>query len=335
MINCTFYYIASRMERYFYDQNTLQYQKVEISGWQKLTRFLYFMIPTAIIAVILMLFVDRKLESPKLTRLLGEQQDLTYEIGLIEQDVSQYNRMIEDIRYNDDQIYRVYFEVDPLPATQRDAGSGGNLRYNDLKNSKFSGLLIPTFRDIDALSRKLVVQMSSFEDVVEMARTKEARLAARPAIQPISTKDLTRFGSAFGMRLHPILKVYRMHEGIDLTCPRGTNIYATADGTVVEAAFTSGGYGKKIVIDHGFGYHTLYGHCSKILVEPGQKVKRGEVIGLVGNTGLSTCPHLHYEVRINNRPVNPIYYYANDLSAGEYEKMIDMLSNADPNFDIN
>ncbi|MFZ5942360.1 MAG: M23 family metallopeptidase [Bacteroidota bacterium] len=323
------------MERFFFDHNTLQYQKVELSGKQKLTRFLYFMIPSVIVAAGIMLYADSNFESSKLTRLLATQQDLTYEIGLVEQDVRQYDKMLEDIRYNDDQIYRVYFEVDPLPATVRDAGSGGNVRYTDLQNSKFSGLLIPTFRDIDALSRKLVVQMKSFEDVVEMAKSKEARLAARPAIQPISTKDLTRFGSAFGMRLHPILKVYRMHEGIDLTCPRGTNIYASADGTVIEAEFTNGGYGKKIVIDHGYGYTTLYGHCSKILVEKGQKVKRGEVIGLVGNTGLSTCPHLHYEVRINNRPVNPIYYYANDLSAGEYEKMIDMLSNADPNFDIN
>jgi len=323
------------MEKFYFDVDTLQYQKVEISGKQKFVRFLYFMVPALLVAVGLMFYVDRYIESPKLTRLLGTQQDLVYEIGLIQQDINNYNHILDDIQYNDDQIYRVYFEVDPLPATVRDAGSGGNMRYSDLRGSKFSSLLIPTYQDMDALSRKLVVQMKSFDDVVEMAKNKQARLAARPSIQPISTKDLTRFGSAFGMRLHPILKVYRMHEGIDLTCPRGTNIYASADGVVTEAAFTNGGYGKKIVIDHGYGYTTLYGHCSKILVEKGQKVKRGEVIGLVGNTGLSTCPHLHYEVRINNRPVNPIYYYANDLSAGEYEKMIDMLSNADPNFDIN
>jgi murein DD-endopeptidase MepM/ murein hydrolase activator NlpD len=168
-----------------------------------------------------------------------------------------------------------------------------------------------------------------------MAKTKEKRLAAKPAIQPISIKELTRFGSSFGMRVHPILQKMKMHEGIDLTAPRGTKIFATADGVVLQAGYTDGGYGNKIIIDHGFGYRTLYGHCYKINVKPGQKVKRGDVIGLVGSTGLSTCPHLHYEVHVNGKKVNPINYYANDLSGEEYDKMIELLSKADPSFDIN
>ena len=175
----------------------------------------------------------------------------------------------------------------------------------------------------------------SYDEVIEMAKTKEKRLAARPAIQPVSIKDFIRFGSAFGMRMHPILKVRKMHEGIDLTAPRGTKVFATADGIVEQAALTGGGYGNKIMIDHGFGYETLYGHLYKILVEPGQKVKRGDVIGLVGSTGLSVSPHLHYEVIVNGRKVNPINYYSNDLSSEEYDHMIGLLSQADPGFDIN
>ncbi len=180
-----------------------------------------------------------------------------------------------------------------------------------------------------------MVQSTSFDEVIEMARTKEGRLAARPAIQPISQKDLTRFGSSFGMRYHPILKVVRPHTGIDLSAPQGTPIYATADGKVLEAGYSAGGFGKKVLVDHGFGYRTLYGHCSEVLVNPGQLVKRGEVIAKVGNTGLSKAPHLHYEVHINGRPVDPVNYYANNLSPEEYDQMIGLLSQADPSFDIN
>ena len=171
--------------------------------------------------------------------------------------------------------------------------------------------------------------------VIDMARHKEERLAARPAIQPISLKDLHHFGSSFGVRFHPILKVIRPHNGIDLTASRGTPIYATADGTVTQAGYSTGGFGNRILLDHGYGYETLYGHCSELLVKRGDRVKRGEVIARVGSTGLSKSPHLHYEVHVNGRPVDPINYYANDLSAGEYDKMIQLLSEADPSFDIN
>ncbi len=211
---------------------------------------------------------------------------------------------------------------------------GGSQKYAYLSNQA-CGSADQTNRNIDRIERKLVVQSTSFDEVIEMAATKEERLAARPAIQPVSMKDLTRFGSSFGIRYHPILKVVRPHEGIDLTAPRGTPIYATADGKVIQAGYRAGGFGKKILLDHGYGYRSLYGHCDEVLVKPGQTVKRGEVIGRVGSTGLSKSPHLHYEVHVNGRPVDPINYYANDLSGEEYDRMIDMLSHADPSFDIN
>jgi murein DD-endopeptidase MepM/ murein hydrolase activator NlpD len=264
-----------------------------------------------------------------------EQEQLLYEMDLMNRDIEQYERTLGTVAYNDDHIYRVYFEEDPWPATLREAGVGGSREYTYMEDLKYSDLLIRTNRNIDRIERKLVVQSTSFDQVVSMAANKEGRLAARPAIQPISMKDLIRFGSSFGIRYHPILKVVRLHEGIDLTAKRGTPIYATADGTVIQAGYRAGGFGKKILLDHGFGYSTLYGHCDEVLVVPGQFVKRGEVIGKVGSTGLSKSPHLHYEVHVNGRPVDPINYYTNDLSAAEYERMIEMLSNADPSFDIN
>jgi hypothetical protein len=323
------------MDRFSFNPETLSYQRIKHTGKQKFFRFLLFTGLTLLFGASILLVRDRYNASPRSERLAVEQQQVLYELELLNRDVEQHEHTLGNIAYNDDHIYRVYFEQDPWPATQREAGVGGSEKYADLRNNLHADLLIRTNQNIDQIERKLVVQSTSFDEVIDMAATKEERLAARPAIQPVSMKDLTRFGSSFGIRFHPILKVVRPHEGIDLTAPRGTPIYATADGTVTQAGYRAGGFGKKIMIDHGFGYETVYGHCYEVFVIPGQKVKRGEVIGTVGSTGLSKSPHLHYEVHVNGRPVDPINYYATDLSAEEYERMIGMLSNADPSFDIN
>ncbi len=298
-------------------------------------RFLLFMGFALLLGSGILVIRDEHSISPRTETLEVEQQQLVYELELFNRDFNLYESILQNVAHKDDHIYRVYFEQDPWPATQRSVGVGGSQKYAPLRKYKYAELLITTNRNIDRIERKLVVQSTSFDQVVDMAGTKEERLAARPAIQPLSSKDLTRFGSSFGMRFHPILKVVRPHEGIDLTAPRGTPIYATADGVALQAGYRAGGFGKKILLDHGFGYQTLYGHCEEVLVKPGQQVKRGEVIGKVGSTGLSKSPHLHYEVHVNGRPTDPINYYANDLSPEEYDRMIDMLSRADPSFDIN
>lgn len=323
------------MERFRFNPKTLSYQKIQSTGKQKLFRFLAFTGLTFSIALLGLLMRDNHMHSPRTDRLTGEQQQITYELDHLNRDIMHYENALRNVAFNDDHIYRVYFEVEPWSTTLRDAGVGGSNKYAYLMQHDHADLLLRTFLNIDQIERKLVIQSTSFDEVIQMAANKEERLAARPAIQPVGLKDLTRFGSSFGIRFHPILKVVRPHNGIDLTAPRGTNIYATADGTVRQAGHRAGGFGKKILLDHGFGYCTLYGHCDEILVKYGEKVKRGEVIGRVGSTGLSKSPHLHYEVHVNGRPVDPINYYGNDLSAAEYERMIDMLSNADPSFDIN
>ncbi|MBN2697359.1 MAG: M23 family metallopeptidase [Bacteroidales bacterium] len=328
-------YIASRMEIFFYSPETLQYKKVETTRKQKFFRFLSFTVPLLFLFVAFFFISEYNLNTPRLNRLMEEQEQLASNLSLINQSILRSESILDGIAFNDDHIYRVFFEVAPWPASMREAGAGGSNDYQDLLNFRFSDIAVNTHRNIDNLSRKLLMQTRSFEEIISLARNKEAFISSRPAIQPVSIKDLTRFGSAFGMRMHPILKVMRPHNGIDLTAPLGTRIYATADGIVVSAGYTTGGFGRRIVIDHGFGYETLYGHCHEILVNKGDTVKRGEVIGYVGNTGLSLAPHLHYEVHVNGRPVNPINYYANDLSAEEYEKMITLLSDADPSFDIN
>ncbi len=323
------------MDRFKFDPNTVTFQRISISGKQKFLKFLLFAGLTAVLSVLLLNIRDYHLESPRTESLISQQQEIVYEMELMNRDVEQLEKALGNIAHNDDEIYRVYFEQDPWPATQRMAGVGGSEKYASLRNYQHSDLLIKTNFNIDLVERKLVVQSTSFDEVIEMAATKEERLAARPAIQPISKKDLTRFGSSFGMRFHPILQVVRPHEGIDLSARRGTPIYATADGKVLQAGYRAGGFGKKVLLDHGYGYRTLYGHCDEVLVQPGQEVKRGEVIARVGSSGLSKAPHLHYEVHVNGRPVDPINYYANDLSPEEYDRMIGLLSQADESFDIN
>jgi murein DD-endopeptidase MepM/ murein hydrolase activator NlpD len=321
------------MERFSFDPQTLSYQKVKISQKQLIVRFLAFLGLTLSLSVALLFLRDSHLHSPRSNRLQADQQKITYELKLMNQDLAHYEDRLVQMAYNDDHIYRVYFEVQPWSI--RSVGVGGARRYDWLQQFKHKNLLKQTYTNIEQVERKLVMQSTSYDQVINLAWAKEEWMAARPAIQPIANKDLVRFGSSFGTRMHPILKVVRPHEGIDLTAARGTNIYATADGKVVQAGYRAGGFGKKVLIDHGYGYRTVYGHCHEILVEVGQHVKRGEVIARVGSTGLSKSPHLHYEVHVNGRPVNPINYYANDLSAKEYEDMIEMLSNADPSFDIN
>lgn len=323
------------MDRYNFNPEALFYQRIQKTGKQKFYRFLHFTGLTLLFASSLLILRDRQQFTPRAEKLAVEQQQLVYEMELLNRDINRHEVSLKQVAHNDDHIYRVYFEQEPWPSTQREAGVGGSQKYRYLRNLKYADLLVRTNRNIDQIERKLVIQSTSFDDVIDMAATKEERLAARPAIQPLSLRELTRFGSSFGMRFHPILKVVRPHEGIDLTAPRGTPIYATADGKVLQAGYRAGGFGKKILLDHGYGYRTLYGHCEEVNVKPGQGVKRGEVIGTVGSTGLSRSPHLHYEVHVNGRPVDPINYYANDLSAAEYERMIDMLSEANPSFDIN
>lgn len=323
------------MAKYYFNNETLHYEQIEISFKEKLISFAKFSFLVIAFSMLLFKISEDVVQSPKLKNMIADRQELHYEIELLNRDFVNYKDDLKQIAYNDDHLYRVFFEVDPIPETKRAAGIGGSRRYEQLENKPYSDLLETTFFNIDEISRQLVIQSKSFDEVIDLAKNKEAYFASMPSIQPISIKELTRFGSSFGMRFHPILKRMRMHEGIDLTAPLGTNIYATADGKVIQSGYTTGGYGKKILIDHGHGFKTLYGHCSKILVERGQTVKRGEVIGKVGSTGLSKAPHLHYEVWVNNRPVDPINYYQNDLSPDEYDKMIDLLGKADPSFDIN
>ena len=215
----------------------------------------------------------------------------------------------------------------------RKAGFGGVNRYTELEGYENSDIVIQTARKLDQITREVYVQSKSYDELIKLATNKEKMLASIPAIQPISNKDLRRTASGWGWRIHPIYKIRKFHYGMDFTAPRGTPVYATGDGVVKRVIRSRRGYGNQILIDHGYGYVTQYAHLNGFNVKKGQHVKRGDVIGFVGNTGLSTAPHLHYGVLYNGKYVNPINYYFNDLTADEYEKMVTLSQNAGQSFD--
>ena len=234
--------------------------------------------------------------------------------------------VLDNIQDRDDNIYRSIFEVKPYPEYKRKLGTGGNsVKFKKYQGLKNESLLIDISKKVESIEKKLVAQSRSFDEVVELTKTQEQMLKCIPSIQPISNKDLKRIASGFGMRMHPIHKIMKMHAGLDFTAPIGTEIYATGDG-VVELAKWNGGYGRCVVINHGFGYKTKYAHCKKLNCRKGQKIKRGEVIAFLGNTGQSSGPHLHYEVIKKNNKVNPVNYFFNDLSPQEYQKVIELSS---------
>ena len=272
-------------------------------------------------------------DSPKEKRLKRENAQLALQYEILNARLEEQSDVLDNLQDRDDNVYRVIFEADPIPDNIRKAGFGGSNRYENLEGFDNSDIVVNTTKRMDQMAKQMYIQSKSLDEVYKMAQQKEKMLASIPAIMPVAKKDLSRVASGFGMRLHPILKIRKMHTGMDFTAPTGTPIYATGDGVVEDAESTRGGYGKHVVVDHGYGYQTLYGHMSKIDVRTGQKIKRGDILGYVGSTGRSTAPHLHYEVIKDGNKINPINFYSNDLSPEEYELMIEVSSQTNQSFD--
>jgi len=320
-------------DKYIYNAETLSYEKVTRSTGQKIKRSMLLLVPGVLVAVGAYLLISPFYKSQKEISLERKNQQLITQYEIVNHQANAISQALQDIQYRDDNIYRVMLEADPVAEPLRQAGIGGTKRYRDLESFANAGLVIDTRNRLDKLEKQLAVQSESFDEVVKLAATKEDMLASIPSVQPVANKDLKRMASGFGMRLHPIHKIQKFHEGMDFTAPTGTEIYATGNGTITFADYKSNGFGIHVVIDHGYGYETVYAHMSQVKVRKGQKISRGDVIGLVGNTGLSAGPHLHYEVHKGGEAVNPANFYFNDLSPEEYEKMLKLSRNPTQSFD--
>ncbi len=319
--------------RYFYNPKTLNYEKVEVTWVSKAWQAIGWLSTAVIFAAVIVVIYSTYFESPRERQLSRELEKMELEYELMSQELDHMNSVLAELQERDDNIYRVIFEADPIPATQREAGFGGINYFKRFEGYENSKLMSEVEKKIRQLKGKLVVQSKSYDELANIIKNKEDMLAAIPAIQPVSNKDLKRLASGYGYRTHPIYKSIKFHKGLDFTAKRGTEVYATGDGVVVRADKRRSGYGRQIVIDHGYGYKTRYAHLDKFVVKTGQKVKRGELIGYVGNTGLSTAPHLHYEVLKNNRPVNPVNFFFNDLTPQEYEALIEIANTTNQSFD--
>jgi len=310
--------------KYFFNDKLLSYEEVKTTSLQRFIMILLFVI-TAVASSFAIIFLSYTFfESPKERILKSEisQYELQYQI--MNDRLDRLQGLMDEMADRDDNIYRIIFEAEPISKSVRQAGYGGVDRYVKLEGYNNSELLIETSKKLDNIASELYVQSKSFDEVYEMARNKEKMLACIPAIQPVNNKELKRLSSYYGYRIDPIYKIKKFHAGVDFSAPQGTPIYASGEGTVVKTHHSRRGYGNTITIDHGFGYSTFYAHIKEIKIKKGDKVVRGQIIATVGNTGKSTAPHLHYEVRKNNRTVNPVYYFFNDLSPDEFETILSL-----------
>lgn len=320
--------------RYRYNPETLSYTRIERGIKYYLSRAAIHFLFSLVLGMVLFIAYTYILDSPREKRLKRENQQLIAQYELMNKKLDQVELVLGDIQMRDENIYRVIFEADSIPNSIRRAGFGGVNRYEHLEGMSNEDLVVSTTKRLDVAMKQLYVQTKSFDEIIDLAKRKDELLRSVPAIMPISNKDLNRTASGWGWRIHPVYKIKKFHEGMDFTAPTGTDIYSTGDGTVQAVVSDRSGYGRHIVINHGFGYQSLYAHLSAFNVKPGQKVKRGETIGFVGNTGTSTGPHLHYEVILKGKKVNPqLYYFQEDLTPEEYDRMINISQNSNQTFD--
>ncbi|MDX2360304.1 MAG: M23 family metallopeptidase [Crocinitomicaceae bacterium] len=315
-------------QQYKYNPDSLSYEEINISPLKRVLRLLLWLAPSVIIGLALAYVVTRRIDSPQERELKAELAEEAKEVERLLEDLELYNQVLNDIQGRDEDLYRVALYAEEFPEELRAMGSGGSDKYDYLKGMTNGELLIRASKEMDKIEKRLHAQSISFRELLELAQDKEKMLSCIPAIQPVRNSELKRTISGFGYRIDPIYKTRQMHTGMDFTADRGTEVYATGDGVVELVENKRWGYGKSIVINHGYGYKTLYAHLSGFEVRQGQVIKRGELIGLIGSTGKSTGPHLHYEVIKNGVKVNPIGYYHSDLSPEQYEQLLEMSENS-------
>ncbi len=319
--------------KYRFNTKSLTYEKAKVTYKEIILRVLSYLATGTVFAVITIFLANKFLPSPIQKKQNRELEVVKLQYDLLNKKMKQVQTVLNDLQDRDDNIYRVIFEADSIPSSIRNAGFGGSDRYKDLEGYSNTQLMKETTERLDRITKQLYIQSKSFDEVVKMAKGKEKLIASIPAIMPLNNKNLKHAPSGYGWRTHPIYKTQEFHPGMDFTAEQGTPIYATGDGVVEIADANAQGYGNHVVINHGFGYQTLYGHMSKIATTSGKKVKRGDLIGYVGSTGLSTGPHVHYEVIKNGEKVNPINFYYNDLSPQEYQLMLELSSKSTQSYD--
>jgi hypothetical protein len=326
-----------KKEKFVYNPKTVTFEPYKTPLRKRLFQILGFLMLTLVMGAGLAYTVLELFPSPKEQALMREIDQMKIKYSAVNEQLAMMDKVLHNIQDRDANVHRMVFGMEPVNEDIWNAGVGGHQQYSELTMYENSGeLLMGTLAKADQLARRLTIQSRSLDSLEFMASEKEKYLNAIPSIKPIRSDRLKRnikYLSGYGMRIHPIHKIPKMHYGLDFTSPKGTKVRATGDGKIVRIRKDKSGYGNNITVDHGYGYESFYAHLKDIDVQQGQRVKKGEVIGSVGNTGTSTAPHLHYEIRYKNQPVNPIHYCMDGLTPEEYEEMVKMASEANKSFD--
>lgn len=319
--------------KYYYNTNTLRYEKLETPLRVKLLRVLGFISAAFVTALIIVSIAYQYFPSANEKRLMEEKEHLAENLVVLNAQAQKLEQRMAELEERDNEVYRAIFEANPIPdsARAREIEQTAELaRVMKMGRTQLEESIVKT---IENLNNRMVVQEKSYVQITSFIKNKEDLLVSTPAIQPVSNSDLKRVASGFGHRIDPIYKTPRFHAGLDFTAPQGTPIYATANGVIKTAGNLGNGYGNHVVINHGYGYETLYGHMYRVKARRGQRVKRGEVIGYVGSTGKSTGPHCHYEVHKNGRPMDPVYFFYNDLTPEQFDRILKMAAASNQSFD--
>jgi murein DD-endopeptidase MepM/ murein hydrolase activator NlpD len=319
--------------KYYYNTNTLRYEKLEVPLRVKLLRIFGFVAAALVTAGLISYVAFQFIGSPKEKILQQQNENLKDNYSDLSKEVQSIQQQMKELEKRDNDVYRAIFEATPIPDSARAKEIEIKKEIASVLSIKDNQLVSAIMTTLNNLSSRILVQKKSYDEVDELVKNKEQLLSHTPAIQPVSNKDLNRVASGYGYRIDPVYKTTKFHAGLDFSAPQGTPIYATADGTVTTSGNSGNGYGNHVIINHGYGYETLFGHMVRVKARAGQTVKRGEVIGWVGSTGKSTGPHCHYEVHKNGEKINPIYFFFNDLSPEQFDMLLKKAAASNQSFD--
>ena len=321
--------------KYYFDKDNLEFVPIKRTNLNKLYNLILFLISSIIFAgfITVLLLNTEFINTPQELVQSREIRNYDLQMKVLNKKLDQVESTLANIEKRDNNLYRVYFEASPIPEDQRRAGFGGVNRYGYLEGFESSDIIVNTTERLDILTKELVIQSKSLDEIELLAKNKESLLSSIPSIQPVSSSDLKRMASGYGYRIDPFIKKRTMHWGMDFSAITGTPIYATGDGRISRADARAVGFGNHVRIDHGFGYVSIYAHMDKIIVKRGNRVKRGDLIGYVGNTGRSVAPHLHYEIVKDSRKINPINFYSGSLSPIEFEELVNQASQENQSLD--
>jgi murein DD-endopeptidase MepM/ murein hydrolase activator NlpD len=311
-----------RKIKYYYNTHTLRYERLVTPFRVKLLRVFSFIAAALVTALILVSLAFRFIPSPEAKVYKVQYDRMKENYDVLETKVKTMEEQMAQLENRDNQVYRSIFEANPMPDSARAKLIDQKKEIEKIAALNDDSLGIQLAGTLNNLSSRVAYQFDSYNEIEKLIKNQGEKLECIPAIQPVSNKDLDRVASGFGMRIDPVYGTLKFHKGLDFTAPKGTPIYATGNGIVKDAGLSNKGYGNHVVINHGYGYETLYGHMVKIKVKRGQRVKRGQLIGWVGSTGKSTGPHCHYEVHINGEEINPVYFFYHDLTADQFDRML-------------